>query len=174
MTPDTAADPQSAPGEQFVRALMWVHGLLRRDLRSLSDLAAEVTAGASAQRVQTAVRSLQTRSPLWQLRINCLRYCHFVHAHHGLEDVQLFPALRRSDPALGPAVDRLESDHRRVSDLLDRVEALSDLLGGDDGAQLREQLVAALTDLGTHLLEHLDFEEETVSPALRRWRQWPM
>jgi hypothetical protein len=58
---------------------------------------------------------------LWRLKVSCLRYCSHVHAHHGAEDVLLFPALRAADPTIGPVVDRLEADHVRVSDLLDVV-----------------------------------------------------
>lgn len=157
-----------------MQELKWVHGLLRRDLRVLEDLAAQVTAGTSPARIRSTVRSLQTKSPLWQLRVNCLRYCQFLHGHHGREDVQLFPALRRSNPALAPAVDRLQADHRKVSDLLDQVQALAGLLGSDDSAETRGRLVITLNTLGTHLLEHLDFEEKTISPTLLQWRRWPV
>lgn len=169
----TGNRPGPAPGEHLVQELRWVHGVLRHDLRTISALADEVTAGASAQRVGKAIRSLQTSSPLWQLRVNCLRYCAFVHAHHGGEDVRLFPALRRANPALNPVVDRLEADHRTVSDLLDQVESLARLIGGDDDPQIRQRLVTTLRQLASTLLAHLDFEEESISPTLRQWRQWP-
>lgn len=150
-----------------------MHGMLRRDLRTIADLADAVTAGGSGQRVAKAVRGLQTSSPLWQLRVNCLRYCTFVHGHHGGEDVQLFPALRRANPALNPVVDRLEADHRTVSDLLDQVESLARLIGGDDSLDIRARLVTALRQLSTTLLTHLDFEEKQITPTLRQWRRWP-
>ncbi|MFC4591485.1 hemerythrin domain-containing protein [Sphaerisporangium corydalis] len=166
-----------APGRHLVEELKWVHGMLRHDLRICQELAGQISAGAPAGDVGAAVRSLRTRSPLWQLRVNCLRYCQVVHAHHGIEDIALFPALRRSDPKLGPTVDRLEADHRKVSDLLDQVESLADLLSGDsegDTDETRKRLSTALTDLGAHLLEHLDFEEKAISPTLRQWRGWPL
>ena len=165
-----AAQP---PGEHLVQELLWVHGILRRDLRVIRQLADEVTAGSSGARVNNKIRSLRTQSPLWQLRSNCLRYCSFVHAHHGGEDASLFPALRRADRSLGPTVDRLEADHRKVSDLLDQVQALADLLGSDDGPETRGRLADALRELAKHLLEHLDFEEKSISPTLRRWHRWP-
>ncbi|MGW4465746.1 hemerythrin domain-containing protein [Micromonospora sp. NPDC004704] len=162
-----------APGEHLVEELRWIHGVLRRDLNQLRKLADQIGRGAAPDRVRSTVRSLQTRGPLWQLRTNCLSYCRLVHSHHGNEDVRLFPALRRSNPALVPAVKRLEADHRRISDLLDQVEALADLLRGDDRPETRKRLIAALEAVGTELLAHLDLEEKTVIPTLRQWRDWP-
>jgi iron-sulfur cluster repair protein YtfE (RIC family) len=161
------------PGEHLVSELKWVHTHLRRDLRTIRNLAAQVRSGARAAVVAEAVRTLQVQSPLWQLRVNCLRYCQLVLGHHGGEDVLLFPALRKADRAMGPVVDRLESDHRRISDLLDEVAALAELLGSNAGAETRERLVAALESLGPQLLEHLAFEEEAISPTLRQWARWP-
>jgi hypothetical protein len=71
------------PGEHLVSELKWVHTHLRRDLRTIQNLAAQVRSGARAAVVAEAVRTLQVRSPLWQLKVNCLRYCQLVHGHHG-------------------------------------------------------------------------------------------
>jgi hypothetical protein len=166
--------PDGAPGEHLVQELRWVHGMLRRDLRTISALADEITAGGSAKGVGKTIQSLQTSSPLWQLRVNCLRYCSFVHGHHGHEDVMLFPALRRANPALKAVVDRLEADHRAVSDLLDQVESLARLIGEENSPEIRGRLVTALRELATTLLAHLDFEEESINPTLRKWHRWPM
>ncbi|HEY3752568.1 MAG TPA: hemerythrin domain-containing protein [Pseudonocardiaceae bacterium] len=162
MTAETA-------GDHLVSELLWVHKLLRADLATLRTIAADIAAGAPGAHVTTALTELRASSPLWGLRINCLRYCRFVHMHHGAEDAMLFPRLRATNPALGPTVDRLEADHRKVSDLLDRVEELADELetGADPGH--RAELVTALGELSTHLLAHLDFEEESITPTLRRW-----
>jgi hemerythrin-like domain-containing protein len=99
--------------------------------------------------------------------VNCLHYCRFVHGHHRLEDVALFPALRRADPDLGPVVDRLEGDHRRVAEQLDELEAA---VAGDD----RDRVVLALDELAAHLLAHLELEEESIGPALRRMDKHPL
>ncbi len=119
------------------------------------------------------MEALQTRGPLWQLRINCLRYCRFVHGHHGHEDVLLFPAVRSYAPDLDDVVDKLESDHRRVSDLLDTVEDAARQLGTRDEEAARQRLGRALEDLSEHLLEHLAFEEAALGPVLAAWDRWP-
>ena len=74
----------------------------------------------------------------------------------------LFPALRAANPDLAPVVDRLEADHRKVSILLDEVEAACRELDDEEESASRSSLVAALDDLAEQLLEHLGFEEESV------------
>src|SRR5438105_2041921 len=122
--------------------------MIRHDLDVVRRLAGSVLEGAPAEQVRAEIGALQTNSPLWKLRVNCLYYCRFVHSHHGLEDRMLFPALRRSNPALAPVVDKLEADHRRVSDLLDEVAQAADRLLEEDTGTHRQTLVESLTTLG--------------------------
>ncbi|GAA1518510.1 hypothetical protein GCM10009677_59900 [Sphaerisporangium rubeum] len=147
--------------------LKWVHDMIRADLRSVRGLAEQAAAGAPVDEIGAAVRALRTGGPLWQLKVNCLRYCRVVHHHHSLESSALFPALRRADPGLSDTVDRLEADHRKVADLLDRTEAVTGRLT-EESAASRRDLVEALTELSDHLLAHLDFEEQAIGPTLSR------
>jgi len=164
VTPESNA---TARGRALFRELQWVHSIVRSDLEVVERLAAEVGDGLPGEAVQERLDELRTNGPLWQLKINCLRYCRFVHSHHGAEDVLLFPALRAANPSLGPVVDRLETDHRRVSDLLDAVEAAARALNGTGDDHARERVVTALGELHVHLLEHLDFEERAAGPTIR-------
>jgi hemerythrin superfamily protein len=161
------------PGEHLVQELLWIHGILRHDLKLLSRIAIDVADGKDPESVRIEISRLQSKSPLWQLKVNCIYYCRLVHAHHGGEDAHLFPALRRSNPALEPVVDRLEADHRKVSDILDDVELASYELTKENAPSARSNLVEALNRLSEHLLEHLSFEEESISPTLRSWGSWP-
>jgi iron-sulfur cluster repair protein YtfE (RIC family) len=157
----------------LVQELERVHDTLRRDLRTCQDLADAVRTGAGAADLRTAVGQLTARSPHLRLGVDCLRYCRFVHAHHGAEDASLFPVVRRSAPPLGTVVDRLEADHRVVSDLLDAVEAAAHQLDGQDPADARTRLTRALATLSRHLVEHLEVEERVLRPVLMSWEQWP-
>lgn len=157
----------------LVQELVRVHDLLRHDLRICQDLADTALTDAPAD-LRTAVGRLAVRNPHLRLGVDCLRYCRFVHAHHHGEDASLFPAVRRSAPHLGPVVDRLEADHRVVSDLLDAVEAAADQLGGPDPVAARTWLVDALGVLSRHLLEHLEVEERVLGPVLLSWEHWPV
>ena len=109
---------------------------------------------------------------LWRLQVNCLRYCRFVHLHHNAEDRDFFPELRETNPAINPVIDRLQADHRRVSDELDAVEAAANALAEDDGEQTRRAVVDTLRALGENLLAHLDYEELNIQATVLRIREW--
>ena len=148
--------------------LLWIHSVIRRDLKVVEQLADGVNEGLPGEAVEDALGELKTTGPLWQLKVNCLRYCRHVHAHHGAEDGLLFPALRAADSSIGPVVDRLEADHARVSDLLDAVEAAARALTETGHDDARQRVIDGLHDLHVHLLEHLDYEELRAGPAIRR------
>src|SRR3979411_3294802 len=162
------SDSETAQGRALFEELLWVHSIIRRDLEIVEQLAADVTEGLAGAAVQHALGELKTQGPLWQLKVSCLRYCSHVHAHHGAEDVLLFPALRAANPSIGPVVDRLEADHARVSDLLDVVEAAARALTDTNGDDARRRVIDGLRDLHVHLLEHLDYEELNAGPTIRR------
>jgi iron-sulfur cluster repair protein YtfE (RIC family) len=160
--------PETERGRAMFQELLWVHAAIRRDLELVEQLATDVDNGLAGEAVESALQDLKKTGPLWQLKVNCLRYCRFVHAHHGAEDALLFPALRAADPSIEPVVDRLEADHSRVSDLLDLIEAAARALGDTDGDSARRLVIDGLRDLHSHLLEHLDYEERSAGPAMRR------
>jgi hemerythrin superfamily protein len=157
----------------LLRELERVHDTLRRDLRTCRDLADAALAGVPTAHLRDALDQLGDRSPLFQLKVNCLRYCELVHAHHGAEDASLFPAVRASAPELGAVIDRLEADHRLVSDLLDQVEVAAAQLDDVETATARQLLADTLAALSRHLLEHLDVEEEALAPVFMTWQSWP-
>ena len=161
-----------SPGDGMVAELKWVHSMIRRDLQTVRWLADELEHGMTGQQAADAIGDLAIGSALWQLKVNCLQYCRFVHMHHHAESAMLFPQLRRSDPALGPVVDKLEADHARVSDLLDEVSAAAQSLAGTEDAEMRKRLIVALNSLSDDLLAHLDYEEENISGTLRTWTSW--
>jgi hypothetical protein len=148
--------------------LRWVHTAIRRDLAACVALAERVRAGADVGTVREGVRVLRADGLLWQLRMNCLHQCATVHMHHRIEDTVLFRQVRAAEPALGPTLDRLEADHRVVSDLLDRVEVAAEGLAGPGDAEARPALSAVLEELSAFLLAHLDTEEAALEPVLSR------
>ena len=157
----------TALGEAFYEELLWVHGMLRQELELVRSLAARVADGLPADELRVEVAALKANGPLWALKVNCLHYCRFVHGHHRLEDVALFPALRAADPDIAPVVDRLEADHRVVAAQLEEIEAAV-------AAEAQARVIAALDALADHLLEHLAFEEENIGPTLRRMDRHPL
>jgi hypothetical protein len=155
------------------RQLKLIHQMLRGDLEVCRRLAAEVASGAPAAGIAEQIEALETRSPIWTLQVNCLYHCRVVHLHHGHEDADMFPALRRSNPALTAVVDKLEADHRAIADLLDDVERAARDLDDTAGNPAREHLVTALGRLEADLLTHLALEEESIAATMRSWDQWP-
>lgn len=152
-------------GEAMVAEFRWVHDMLRRELVAIRELAVRVRDGLGAEQVRAEIAALATDSPLWVLRIHCLQYCRFVHGHHGHEDADWFPVLRRHDPSLNPVIDRLEAEHRAIAGRLGDIEAEADALLEDPGARARTAV--ALDRLSDDLLAHLDYEEDGIFPALR-------
>lgn len=160
--------PETGLGRALFEELVWIHGMIRHDLATVRQLAADIATSMPAHEVTAEIKDLKRDSKLWQLKVGCLRYCRFVHSHHNLEDAAFFPSLRAANPALNPVVDKLEDDHRKVSDLLDAVEEGADVLTKIDSDAVRRSIADTLTVLGERLLEHLDYEELNVGPTLRR------
>jgi Hemerythrin HHE cation binding domain len=158
-------------GDALLRELLWIHGIIRHNLEVIASLVSQIDEGAPADEVRAQISELATSSVVWTLRTNCLQYCGLVHSHHHGEDAMFFPGLRRVNPTLNAAIDKLESDHRVVSVLLDKVESAASRLS--DEKVTRGELSSALRALGDLLLTHLDFEETTLAPTLRRLNGWP-
>jgi len=156
------------------RELLYIHTLLRRDLQTVRRLANEAREGRSPESILAEVRELQTNSPLWRLKYGCLYYSRFVHTHHTIEDGALFPAVRRLEPSLNRVVDRLEEDHLTVHHITERIAAVAERVVTDTSGESRSELVEALSDLETHLLSHLAFEEDSLGPLLSTWSEWPL
>jgi hypothetical protein len=94
--------PETPEGKALFEELLWVHGMVRRDLDTVRRLADECQAGRPAEELADEIRELETNGPLWRLKVNCLRYCRFVHSHHGAEDALLFGGCVRRTRRLGP------------------------------------------------------------------------
>jgi hypothetical protein len=165
--------PETDRGRMLYRSLLAVHGMIRRDLTRVEELAAAVLDGLPADGVHEELEALRTNGQLWQFQVNCLRWCGFVHSHHHAEDVMFFDELEETNPAITPVVERLKADHRAVSDYLDAVEAAARALTDDDGEDARRAVADALGVLKGHLLSHLEYEEANVAETARRLRDFP-
>ena len=162
-TEDVAAQAHSGAGAHLVE----VHDGLRAGLTRLRDIVEQVVAGEEqAHRARNAINELTMRQNNWTLGAYCAQYCRFVTGHHGMEDRSVFPHLRRSDPALTPVLDRLESEHLVIHDVLEQLDdALVGLVSGASGSAELQRVVDRLSQT---LLEHLAYEEVELVPALDR------
>jgi Hemerythrin HHE cation binding domain len=160
--------PETFRGRATYQMLLSVHAKIRRDLERVELLAEHAAQGLAAEEIRRELHELRRDSVLWRLQVDCLRYCRFVHMHHGAEDREFFPELRETNPALNPVIDRLEGDHRRVSDDLDAVEAAAGKLTDGESEAARGEVVDTLRRLGENLLEHIDYEELSLKSTVLR------
>jgi len=159
---------ETVRGRVTYRLLLSVHAALRSDLERVERLAAQALDGISAEELTRELDEIKRKGMLWRLKVDCLRYCRFVHSHHNAEDVGFFPELRATNPAIAPVIDRLEADHRKVSDLLDEVETVAKALADDDGDATRKAVADALHALREELLAHLEYEERRLEETVLR------
>lgn len=116
---------------------------------------------------RSALHTMTLRQNRWTLGTYCESYCRIVTAHHTLEDVQMFPQLRRADGGLGPVLDRLVAEHEVIAGMVERVDTalVSMVASADGGTSPLRQALDRLTDA---LLSHLAYEErELVDPLTR-------
>ena len=167
------AKPETRRGRAIYDMLLAVHAGIRRDLERVERLAERAVDGLPAENIREELDEIKRDGMLWHLQIDCLRYCRLVHMHHNAEDREFFPELRETNPELDPVIDRLQGDHRRVSDQLDAIEAAARELVKDGGQPVRRAVVDALHDLAENLLEHLNYEELSLEATVRRMNDLP-
>jgi alkanesulfonate monooxygenase SsuD/methylene tetrahydromethanopterin reductase-like flavin-dependent oxidoreductase (luciferase family)/hemerythrin-like domain-containing protein len=148
--------------------LIDVHDALRAELAQLRELVEQVAAGTTnPAAVRSFINRMTVRQNHWTLGTFCETYCRTVTSHHVLEDRSVFPHLRRQEEALGPVIDRLETEHEQIADMLERVDrALVALVAAEeDGIDRVGRAMDLLTDA---LLSHFSYEErELVEPLAR-------
>ncbi|WP_433604437.1 hemerythrin domain-containing protein [Dactylosporangium sp. CA-139114] len=141
------------------------HRSMRGDARRFAD----VTRGIAEGRVPaTPARAKAIHQYLTTL-------CNGIHHHHQAEDDILWPVLQAT---AGAEIDlaELTDDHAQLDPLLDRIRTQSAALAAtpgdrDTAARLADSL-ATLRDL---LDEHIEDEERTIFPVIRRYvsgEQW--
>ena len=160
--------PETPRGRATYEMLLGVHASIRRDLERVERLAEQALAGLPADEIREELDEIKRDGMLWRLQIDCLRYCRFVHMHHNAENRDFFPQLRETNPDIGPVIDRLQGDHRRVSDQLNTIEAAARTLVRDEREPARRAVVDSLHELAENLLDHLEYEELSLAATIRR------
>jgi alkanesulfonate monooxygenase SsuD/methylene tetrahydromethanopterin reductase-like flavin-dependent oxidoreductase (luciferase family) len=148
-----SAQQQAAP-----QHLIDVHDALRSELTRLRDIVEQVRDGrTSVGSARSAINRMTLRQNNWTLGAYCEQYCRFVTGHHTLEDVSVFPHLRRVEGA-APVLDRLHEEHEVIADLLDHLDRALVALVADEaaGADQLQDVLDLVTDA---LLSHLSYEE---------------
>ena len=171
---DVPEEPGSRDLHGAGQHLVDVHDGLRAELTQIRDVLAQVRQGhLTVGQARSSVNTMTVRQNNWTLGAYCEAYCRFVTGHHTLEDGGIFPHLRRSEPALGPVLDRLEKEHVTIHGVLedfDRalVRLVTDDGTGQSGAAALDEVQRVVDELSKTLLDHLAFEEAQLVGPLDR------
>ena len=157
----TGATPEQL-GHPMVAELLAIHNHFRTELAGMLRLTQELLAG------QKALDGPQTRARVQTLIRASYQYTQMLHAHHGIETAQMFPALAAQGLAT-EVVARLNREHEAISVRVDQfsqdLHELSATQPGVGDSDL-QRLAQALTD-------HLAYEETHVCPVLAKFSGWP-
>ena len=140
----------SAPADTRMMAI--VHAALQRDLRRARDVLEAAPPAEGHQR-----RALGEHV-VWLMD--------FLHGHHSGEDEGLWPLVRARNPAAGPLLDSMETDHARIAPAAEAVTlaARDYAMTVSDGP--RAVLADALDRLVEVLCPHLDREVAEAMPVV--------
>jgi hemerythrin-like domain-containing protein len=89
-----------------------------------------------------------------------------LHHHHAAEDDLLWPALRSRTSALDDDVQRAETAHRNIAELIDKVESIRPSWTDSGEPRRAVQLSTAVDELCAGANEHFDHEEQNVVPLI--------
>ena len=178
----THAEPDGATYPVHLQAsaqhLVDIHDGLRAELEQVRSVLDQVRRGhVTVGAARSVINTMTMRQNNWTLGAYCESYCRIVTGHHTLEDHSLFPHLRRSEPGLGPVLNRLEEEHRVIHDVLERFDrALVHLVTADgtgrSGTEALDEVQHAVDLLTDTLLSHLAYEErELIGPLARHGTQ---
>ncbi len=157
--PEPAAEPRPDTSDMYA-----VHGVFRDSLGAAPRLVGTIAPG-DAERVALIANYYE----------NVLS---FLHTHHDGEELLIFPLIRERCASDAALIDRMADQHHEALALLEEARsALAAWPGGDAAAQTtaQEQLEA----LHSHLLEHLEQEEQYVLPlaadhlSMQEWGAMP-
>jgi iron-sulfur cluster repair protein YtfE (RIC family) len=137
-----------------VRDMVIVHRAFRRELLLSSRLVRAVTAGDTAR---AGVLARHVRLVLTGL-----------HLHHTSEDELLWPKLLQRATPSGDLVRRMEAQHHRVEDLIDRLGPALTRWEAEARPAVAHEVSGTLEELHHVLVEHLDEEEREILPLAAR------
>jgi iron-sulfur cluster repair protein YtfE (RIC family) len=159
------ADQAGAPRPD-VTDMYAVHGVFRDTLGAAPRLVGDV-APSDAARVKEIANYYD----------NIL---FFLEAHHGGEEVIVFPRLRERCPDKAALLDRLEREHEEALSLLAGARtSLAAWPAADGNGSAQSAVADSLEALRTQLVAHLDEEEAQALPlcaeniSIEEWAQLP-
>jgi Hemerythrin HHE cation binding domain len=152
--------------------LIDVHDKYRAELEQVRDLLARVAKGIiAAGEARGELNRLAIRANDWTLGGVCQMHCVSLAEHHTTEDESIFPHLRSSQHSLGGVLDRLDAEHRAISDIFEEIDAaLVHLAQHPADLSPVSDAIDLLTDT---LLSHFAYEERELVGPLARYGFYP-
>jgi hypothetical protein len=89
---------------------------------------------------------------------------HVLHVHHHGEDIHLYPLLEQRVSFEQELVDRMEAQHKEVSDHLDAIEADLTVWSSSADAGVGERIASRIEQMMPTLDIHLAEEEDLILP----------
>lgn len=89
-----------------------------------------------------------------------------LHAHHGSEDLLLWPVLEERVPERMTLLKEMEGQHERMSGLIETAQAQAGRWMGSAAAGAAGELSGTLDELNALMVEHLAAEESQVMPIV--------
>lgn len=149
LTPGLAGPPLNT------HDMVVIHRAFRRESLLLASLIASVADGDRGR-----ARALAAHLRWYRLGL---------HNHHHGEDELIWPLLRARADLQAGLVLRMEAQHERVAESLDRVMLALPAWEASASASARGTLADSLREHRGVLLEHLDDEEAHLLPVARRY-----
>jgi hemerythrin-like domain-containing protein len=151
----TNSTHRTDPGQLTdVHDMVVVHRAFRRELAVIPPLVRDVAPGDVRRAV---VLDRHIRLALTGL-----------HLHHTGEDLLLWPTLLERAAPSAELIHRMEAQHHRVEDLVDRLPLALDRWVAEARPAVGEEVAGTLDDLRVALVEHLDDEEAHILPLAAR------
>ncbi len=147
--------------------LIDVHDHYRAELEQVRDLLARVAKGITAAgQARGELNRLTIRANDWTLGGACQMQCVALTEHHGTEDAAIFPHLRQNQHNLRDVLDRLDTEHHAIHDVLEEIDAaLIHLVQHPADLGPVTEAIDVLTDT---LISHFAYEERELTGPLAR------
>jgi hemerythrin-like domain-containing protein len=132
--------------------MVLVHRVFRREFRLLPSIVRAVPAGDTA-RAEIVGQHLEHLAGA-------------LHHHHTAEDEMLWPLLLDRATPHTELVDRMEAQHARLHEPLERIAELNPRWRSTAGPLDRDELADVIAQASTALDEHLTDEEQEILPIV--------
>lgn len=96
----------------------------------------------------------------------CGAECHALTVHHTIEDMQIFPILRRGGEGLRAVIDQLSAEHLIIHDLINRLLSATAALSHDPSVDNFAALSTLFAALERFVPSHFGYEETEIAEAL--------